>query len=803
MNKKAPYLKKIALVFIAALSMAEVSAQNGSNELGQNNVKARINADGQLFWDGSAAHFEVPKGSGRNTISAAALWIGGLDQQGDLHVSAQTYRESGADFWPGPLKSDGTTDTALSNKYNKVWKVTKLAIDSFRAGLGTSPSITGWPGNGDTTKGEPFQLAPFIDMNGNGVYEPISGDYPDIKGDVMLWWVFNDKLNVHTESGGAPMGIEVQASAYSYNCADDALMNNSVFMRYKLVNRSKTQYDSVYAGMWTDLDIGYLFDDYIGCDPSLNTYYAYNADKNDEDTVLSTKSGTITYNGYGKKLPAQAVTYLKGITGDNGKEMPMSHFIYYDNDLSVRGNPNLPIQYYRYLKGLWVNGDPITEGGNGFGGSKQVDFAFPGNPSDSKAWSEASASTPPGDRRGLGTFGPFTMKAGESNDFSMAFSFHQAASGQSMKSIDIMKQEIGRLLQLYRKDALQPCTGLSTCTIGDSCVWPGDANHDGKANMYDVFNMGYAFGSTGPSRPFSSANWVAQKALAWGKAFPDGTDFRHADANGDGVVDSSDISPLYINYSKIHSKDDHSSEATATDPILAITVDNDSVKTGEYVHLRVKLGDGFQPADLFGIAFTLNYDPRFVDSSSLVFDLSHSWLGDTGKNIIFLGRDEYAKGKTDIVISRTDHNNKKGSGEIIGIYYKIVPTDIVIGNHARTKFILGNEVMVGNQLENKKVATLDTMVQVISGINDRIPTNYDKNITLYPNPAKNNIGLAMRGIQASEVRIYNITGKEVKTLSVAKGQQKMDIDIADLPDGIYILRVSTPQGWAVKKFNKN
>ena len=41
------------------------------------------------------------------------------------------------------------------------------------------PSILEWPAHGDQTQGQDEFLAPFYDSNGNGLYEPYDGDYPD------------------------------------------------------------------------------------------------------------------------------------------------------------------------------------------------------------------------------------------------------------------------------------------------------------------------------------------------------------------------------------------------------------------------------------------------------------------------------------------------------------------------------------------------------------------------------------------------------------------------------------------------
>ena len=56
-----------------------------------------------MWWDLSNNLYEIPKGSGINSIYCGAIWIGGLDAGGQLKITAMTYRQSGNDFWPGPI----------------------------------------------------------------------------------------------------------------------------------------------------------------------------------------------------------------------------------------------------------------------------------------------------------------------------------------------------------------------------------------------------------------------------------------------------------------------------------------------------------------------------------------------------------------------------------------------------------------------------------------------------------------------------------------------------------------------------
>src|SRR5688572_9301673 len=68
-----------------------------------NNINAVLSPTCDMFWDFANPIFEVPKGGNKHTIFAGAMWIGGLDSLGNIHLAAQTYRQTGNDFWPGPI----------------------------------------------------------------------------------------------------------------------------------------------------------------------------------------------------------------------------------------------------------------------------------------------------------------------------------------------------------------------------------------------------------------------------------------------------------------------------------------------------------------------------------------------------------------------------------------------------------------------------------------------------------------------------------------------------------------------------
>jgi hypothetical protein len=786
-----------AAAFLLPLS-GGLKAQTAYEYLNRTNINAIFSADGQLFWDGKKANFEVPKGSGKNTISSSSLWIGGYDAQGALHEAAQTYRESGTDFWPGPLNlNTGKIDTATSVLYNKVWKVTKLEIDSFRSGLSTPKSILNWPGNGNSAKGFAAQLAPFVDLNGNGIYEPLKGEYPDILGDVMLWWVYNDATSYHNKTQSLPMNVEIQASAYTYNCPDDAILSNTIFIRYKVINRSSNVYSKVYLGQFADLDIGNIFDDYVGSDSLNNTFYAYNSTDLDKDTIITGKGYTYSYKGYGNVLPAQSVSFLKGINGDNGTEMPMSKFIFYNNeDNTPQGNPKTSNDFYNLLSGHWLNGAPLTKDGTGIGGTTAVNFAFAGIPGDHHSWNELAPHNTPGDRRGLGIFGPFTFSPGQTKEYTVAFGFHQAPGGKTLQSLQLMRDDINQLTRSFKLSALSACTGLPTCTVGDSCVWPGDASNDGKGYMDDLFRIGYAFGSKGPSRILASNSWKPQACQAWGKNFPDGENYKFADCNGDGVIDSTDVIALSMNYGLTHAKSGGSAPAAAGDPIMKIVFDQDTAIGGKTLSGKIYLGDSINPVnDVYGVALSLAFDPTIFDPNSFQFTLGNSDMG-TLYELLALYKANGGKG-IDISVSRNTQTGKKVKK--IFIDFKLVIADNLAG-YTKEEMKIENAFVVDSKLNPISINTQNGMIVLAqpTGIKYKDITG---DVKLYPNPANNEIFVDMSRYTGAIIHITDMQGKEMKSIAASSDQKIIKINIADLPQGMYIMDINTPDGHAVKKFS--
>lgn len=368
-----------------------------------NKVNALILNRGDMFWDmNSETRYEVPKNSCKTPLFASALWMGGVDAGNNLHMAAMTYRYNGVDFFTGPLDTITSIGNDNAPEYRKIWKINRWDIEEFKKkyadgslanGSYTPPAnFLSWPAHGKNNYS--YNMAPFVDVDANGKYEPMKGDYPAIKGEQALYWIFNDNSGIHGETNALPMGVEIHAMAYAYNCdtimpsSPNEALNYTTFYEYKIINRSSNAYNNTYYGIWTDVDLGFFGDDKVGSNIPGNFAYVYNGD-NDDEGIL----------GYGKNPPMLSVVMLSDT---------MTNFMCYANNFSHSGSPVSSQDYYNYLNSQWKDNSSLTFGGNGYNTGTPVKHIYSGIPYTTGEWTDSIS----GDRRFLQSAGPYNLAPG-------------------------------------------------------------------------------------------------------------------------------------------------------------------------------------------------------------------------------------------------------------------------------------------------------------------------------------------------------------------------------------------------------
>lgn len=342
----------------------DCNQSRSSTDMDVNNVRARLLGGGDVWWDLNNGRYIYPKvdpASGQTEVSAifaAAVWLGGFDDNNNLKVAAQTYRQQGNDFWPGPLveATGGTTNQSICERWDRHfivygvdidrhllnWTVNKDPVTNRLDNLDDIPrDVLYWPsfGNPYFVERDGFELpdnknaglADFFDQNGDGIYDPADGDFPKIgiRGcpvddprypDQMVFWIYNDAGGIHTQTQSPEaLRMEVQVQAFAYATNDE--INDMTFQRYKLINRGLQPLDSTYFALWVDPDLGCHLDDYIGCDITLEGFrpdgtqkfrdlmYVYNEDALDGEPGCNCPGGVPTYCD---KIPILGIDYFRG-----------------------------------------------------------------------------------------------------------------------------------------------------------------------------------------------------------------------------------------------------------------------------------------------------------------------------------------------------------------------------------------------------------------------------------------------------------------------------------------------------------
>ncbi len=329
-------------------------------------------------------------------------------------------------------------------------------------------------GNMDMTQ----VLAPFVedlDTSRDGNYDPLLGDYPKILGDQDIWWIMND-VGSDKEFGGVVGGVgaepaQIQIETQAFAIASNDCMNDATFYMYTLKNKGVKDITELYFGKWMDSDLGSAIDDFVGVDVPRGLAYTYNGDDFDEGlngygshipaigidffagpvAILDTIGDGIDNDNDGFVDENDAPINLgyrvyEGDGADNDRDcnldepcerLQMSNFLYYNGTPNACcGNPGSATDFFNYLRGIWKDGQFLTHDlRDGTGQSfPRTNFMFPDN-SDleigwglggncsspvvdeyNRPWNETIAGNFPGNRRMLGSIGPFNLRPGEIQD---------------------------------------------------------------------------------------------------------------------------------------------------------------------------------------------------------------------------------------------------------------------------------------------------------------------------------------------------------------------------------------------------
>ncbi|NOT36801.1 MAG: T9SS type A sorting domain-containing protein [Saprospiraceae bacterium] len=788
--------KRNLLVFIIALCILNLNAQLKPAQylIHSNEVAAMMRNDGAMFTIEESSNpigsFKVPFAglATPSSIFNCSLLISGVDSDESKFVVGDLYTPK---YNPGPLGDLQELTYEEMLNYNKIWSVYGqeiiMHIDDYKKDGVINVklnNIFAWPGRGNQFfknyngfEIPDIDLAPFYDIDKNGIYNPDKGDYPKVESvseeliPASIHWTVFHKSSKDVDN----IKFEVGLTSWTFNC-DNSILNRTIFNNYKIVNRSDKDLEDLSICMFIDPDLGCYTDDYFGSFESLNASYWYNSDNVDgEGTSDSCSNRILTYKG---NTPVQSFIFLNKklesfvaeIYDFNGPWLPDL----YNNTIGKPGGNNI------------IN--PKT--------NKVTKIMYPGLPTDTSTWSILSEK---GliyvDVRGYNSTFIEELKSQKSVSVDLAYVFHHHPDSSNLQNVLLARDQLIELQNIYNSNFKLTC---SSDNCKEECVWPGDTDNNGLVDYFDAVNIYKTVGEQGSKRN-DFWEWQAQKSLPWNKKFSSGLNLKYADADGDGEVSSvEDIEVIVHNESKTHGIYNIPIQECKSGPELKVISTRDTVFKSSFLPIEIKLinrNKNFQ-----GISFEFKVDSSFAyfvkfpdtriwkDNNISQYNYSRIFQNLENREY-FLGQYVYFNDKLsnqlplDTVIWRSVVFKRPSSTNFSKNYF-----DVEICN-ARMYFEDGSVDTLGSN----KVRLYLTP----NGLVD-IKNKYE--IEIFPNPATNIIILVSE-VPMRKLEILSLQGQVIK---IAKcNSESYEFNIADLQSGCYILNIHTEIGIVKKKFVKS
>ncbi len=753
-----------------------------------NRVAAWHSPTGTQFFDGQNSRIQIPHDAPNAPYVICALtpWMFARDEAGDSLTSLQTFGGfAKGQLFAGPLGPGAVPYADACADYNQVWSVTLGDILAHQGDWAEDATINdslvavfGWPAQGnpffEIVNGFPLPAdhhggwAEFADLNGNARYDPHLGEYPciHINGiprlpDELHWLVMHDNGQVD-DLDRNPLGMELQLSIYGFYCQDEPVLNHTLFHRYKLINQRDSALDSLYFGLWFDPDLGCGFDDdMMGCDTTRSAVFIYNRDSTDGIGAGSYCDHQNTT--YGQYPPFQSIAWLSHSMHAFSAPSynPFAGGVFYE--------PNL-------LLGLHLDGTPITPSGNGANPGSLLSptrYLYPGDPRDTSDWTMYDAPVTHWPQvHGITTIFLGRMDAGDLTVTDIAHTYHQDSSLVHLDNYALMLDRLDRL----RNDLsgiVAGCERYPACLDAPECLWPGDLDRNGEVEPRDLLYWGAMKDRTGPARD-GRINWQGHVWQPWPDTTGSGINMAHGDADGNGVIDDSDLTLLLQHF--LYQRPDvspYDPYPEGDDVVLSAVVDTSGFRFLYVIANR--------DLELLGLSFTLEYDTSLYKapliSISLPLTDSTTSIDKDALKPILGDLYHYCMVRT----NRQHHLFPKGSIILRWIRPRLkdnVPAPESTTIRLRDLFAVdrfGNNLHLGS-------APLEVFLDPVTSVSDQPPAAVTR---LYPNPTSGHL-VVDTPIPGSGL-LFDVNGQLVRTWSAR--DLAGPVSLHDLPTGLYFLKL--------------
>ena len=337
------------------------------------------------------------------------------------------------------------------------------------------------------------------------------------------------------------------------------------------------------------------------------------------------------------------------------------------------------------------------------------------------------------------------------------------------------------------------------CNFVDEPVWPGDLNASGRVDMGDLLTLGWTLGEVGPARYGEPDTWLGQSSDPWETTFED-VDYKHIDADGDGMISDQDLDLVNQNYGLAHKLVPEIPPLPKDIPLFIEPVQA-VLDSGDLAEIDIKLGLPERPAlDVHGFTFALDIYNGLVDSNSVMVNFEqYSWLIQNAPHLELT--QQPSANRIEAGVTRANQKSLSGHGIVSKVGF-VIREDIVgfraSGNRIPVQIHMHDIIISG--ADGQEYQLPDQFATLYLNVTPNSRPTTEKDLVVFPNPTSDRLRIHLNGYQhmIQEVNLFNIHGQQIKQIKDVQNKQ-LQIDVHTLPTGMYILRVNTSKGIITKK----
>ncbi|MDF2438881.1 MAG: C-terminal target protein [Bacteroidota bacterium] len=338
---------------------------------------------------------------------------------------------------------------------------------------------------------------------------------------------------------------------------------------------------------------------------------------------------------------------------------------------------------------------------------------------------------------------------------------------------------------------------ITVNTINCDSVYPGDANRDGITDNTDFLNIAVAAAATGSPRTLQDNLWYAHYASQWPYAFQDNVNYKHADCNGDGIIDLNDTSAVIQNMTNTHMVPSFYSvgdepERSIVYPALQVVASANYLLPNQQAYLDLFLvNDSLNPLPLYGLALDVSFDNNLLQPLFNNFTFQNNFLYNNSSEGFDYAR--ITPGLLETAETRFNRGDTLGGGFLGRFNFRTTGTGTGtadIGFNINTVKLINK---YGCEIPMGLIPFNPVFVDFALGLNGQA----EKGIRVENHSSDGFYIIRMQQHKVYSAIMYNTFGEKVKNTEAFT--DLLRVNTADLATGMYFLELSSVNERIVEK----